>query len=99
MSITQIGTLIRCHDVNERRIAFYQEIGLNCIQIAGVYEDWLAPTPEARKASDDIFALFRKYNIAVPTMFFSYPNQFNGEFGLVPEASRAEYKKVADDRR
>ena len=90
MSITQIGTLIRCHDINERRIAFYQEIGLNCIQIAGVYEDWLAPTPEARKASDDFFALFRNYNIAVPTMFFSYPNQFNGEFGLVPEASRAE---------
>lgn len=90
MSLKDIGTLIRCGDIDERRIAYYSEIGLNCIQIAGVYEPWLAPTPEAEKASDDLFALFRKYNIAVPTMFFSYPNQWNGEFGLIPEKTRAE---------
>ncbi len=91
MASHQIGTLIRCKDIDERRIAYYQTIGLNCIQIAGVYEDWLAPTAEAQKASDDLFALFRKYGIAVPSMFFSYPNQFEkGEFGLVPAASRTE---------
>lgn len=90
MSLEQIGTLIRCANVDERRIAYYHSIGLNCIQIAGVYEDWLAPTPEAQKASDDLFALFRKYDIAVPTMFFSYPNQFENVFGLVPEEFRAE---------
>ncbi len=90
MSSKEIGTLIRCDSIDERRIAYYHDIGLNCIQIAGVYEPWLAPTPEAQKASDDLFALFRKYDITVPTMFFSYPNQFSGAFGLVPEEVRAE---------
>ena len=57
----QIGTLLRCAHIEERRIAFFNEIGINCIQIAGVFEEYLAPTDEARKKSDAIFELFRKY--------------------------------------
>lgn len=86
----QIGVLDRCGTIDERRIAFYKEIGLDCIQLAGVYEDWLAPTDAARKATDELYALLQKYDIAVPTMFFSYPNQWNTEFGLVPIRYRAE---------
>ena len=67
----QVGTLLRCPHMEERRIAFYHEIGLDSIQIAGVYEDWLAPVKSAEEASDAIFALLRKYNISVPTMFLS----------------------------
>ena len=47
----QIGVLDRCGTIDERRIAFYKDIGLDCIQLAGVYEDWLAPTEAARKAT------------------------------------------------
>ena len=36
-----IGTLIRCPHIDERRIAFFNEIGLDCIQIAGVFEEHL----------------------------------------------------------
>ena len=52
-----LGTLLRCAGIDERRIAYYHEIGLNALQIAGVYEDWLAPTDDARRASDAKTAL------------------------------------------
>lgn len=90
----QIGTLLRCAHIDERRIAFFQEIGLDCIQIAGVFENLLAPTAEAAKASDAFFELLRKYNISVPTMFLSYPNQNWANpregIGIVPVATRTE---------
>lgn len=94
MNMSSIGTLLRCGSIDERRIAYYHEIGLDSIQIAGVYEDWLAPGDAARKASDAFFELFRKYGITVPTMFMSYPNQDwknpREGIGLVPEKTRAE---------
>jgi sugar phosphate isomerase/epimerase len=90
----QIGTLLRCAHIDERRIAFFQEIGLDCIQIAGVFENFLAPTAEAAKASDALFELLGKYNISVPTMFLSYPNQNWANpregIGIVPVATRTE---------
>ena len=61
MNMPSIGTLLRCGSIDERRIAYYHEIGLDSIQIAGVYENWLAPGKDALKASEDIFALLRKY--------------------------------------
>ena len=94
MNMPSIGTLLRCGSIDERRIAYYHEIGLDSLQIAGVYEDWLAPGDAARKASDAFFELFRKYGITVPTMFMSYPNQDwknpREGIGLVPEKTRAE---------
>ena len=90
----QIGTLIRCAQITEERLAFFQEIGLNCIQLGGVFEEYLAPTDEARKKSEDLLALLAKYGIAVPTMFLSYPNQNWANpregIGIVPAATRAE---------
>lgn len=90
----QIGTLLRCGGIDERRIAYYHEIGLDALQIAGVLENWLAPTDDARKASDGFFELFREYGISVPSMFLSYPHQDWAHpregIGLVPEQSRAE---------
>ena len=94
MEERMIGTLVRCEAVDERRIAFYREIGLNSLQIAGVYEKWLAPSESARRASDDLFALFRKYHFTVPAMFLSYPDQVWSDpektVGLVPGKTRAE---------
>ena len=94
MSTLSIGTLLRCGSIDERRIACCREIGLDSIQIAGVYEEWLAPGAAARKASDAFFELFRKYGISVPAAFLSYPNQDWAHpregIGLVPEATRAE---------
>ena len=94
MNMLSIGTLLRCGSIDERRIAYYHEIGLNSIQIAGVYEDWLAPGTAAQKASDAFFELFRKYGISVPAIFLSYPNQDwkhpREGIGLVPEKTRAE---------
>ena len=90
----QIGTLLRCAHIDERRIAFFNEIGLDCIQIAGVMEEHLAPTAEARQKSDALFELFGKYNIAVPTMFLSYPNQNwknpKEGIGIVPAHTRSD---------
>ena len=90
----QIGTLLRCAQIDERRLDFFKEIGLNCIQIAGVFEEYLAPTDEARKKSDALFELLRKYNIAVPSMFLSYPNQDwknpKEGIGIVPARTRSE---------
>ena len=89
-----IGTLLRCGQATEGRIAFFREVGLDCFQIAGVYEDWLAPTPEARKASDELFKLFGKYGMAVPAMFLSYTGQDwanpRESVGLVPVTTRSE---------
>ena len=94
MAMPSIGTLLRCGSIDERRIAYYHEIGLDSLQIAGVYEDWLAPGTEPEKASDNFFELFRKYGISVPSMFLSYPNQDwkhpREGIGLVPEKTRAE---------
>ena len=94
MNMPSIGTLLRCGSIDERRIAYYHEIGLDSLQIAGVYEDWLAPGEAALNASDAFFELFRKYGITVPTMFMSYPNQDwkhpREGIGLVPEKTRAE---------
>ena len=94
MNMPSIGTLLRCGSIDERRIAYYHEIGLDSIQIAGVYENWLAPGKDALKASEDIFALLRKYGISVPAMFLSYPNQDWAHpregIGLIPEKTRAE---------
>ena len=89
-----IGTILRCGQATERRIAFFREAGLDCFQIAGVYEDWLAPTHEARKASDGLFELFGKYGMAVPAMFLSYTGQDwanpRESVGLVPVTTRSE---------
>ena len=89
-----LGTLLRCAAIDERRVAYYHKIGLNALQIAGVYEEHLAPTEDARRTSDAFFALFRKYDIQVPTMFLSYPNQDWANpregIGLAPEKTRAE---------
>lgn len=89
----QIGTLLRPPQIDERRIAFFREIGLNCFQIAGIYEACLAPTPEARKLSDSYFELFQKYGFTVPSMFLSYAGQDWSNprtgLGLVPEHTRA----------
>ena len=89
-----IGTMLHCNNVGERIIAYYHEIGLNAIQICRVYEEWLAPTDEARRASDQMFALFGKYGFTVPTIFLSYPNQDWAHprtgVGLTPEHTRAE---------
>lgn len=94
MSKMQIGTLLRCAHMEERRLALYKEIGMDCIQIAGVYEEYLAPTEEARKASDDLMALLKKHGLQVPSMFLSYPNQDwknpREGIGLVPEKTRVE---------
>ena len=94
MNPLPIGTLLRCASIDERRIAHYHEIGLDSIQIGGVYETWLAPDAAARKASDAFFELFRKYGISVPSLFMSYPNQDwtnpREGMGLVPEKTRAE---------
>ena len=57
---TQIGTLIRCRDITEKRLGFYQKIGLNILQLAGVDEDYLAPGKEAKQKSENLFALFRR---------------------------------------
>ena len=70
-----IGTILRCGQITEERVAFFRKVGLDCFQIAGVLEDWLAPTPAARQASDALFELFRKYDMTVPTMFLSYAGQ------------------------
>ena len=89
----QIGTLLRAAQINESRVAFFKEIGLNCFQIAGIYEDCLAPTAEARKTSDGFFELFEKYGFTVPSMFLSYLGQDwknpRTGIGLVPEHTRA----------
>lgn len=89
-----IGTLLRCGEAAEARVAFFRDSGLDSFQIAGVYEDWLAPTPEARRASDALFALFAKYGMSVPALFLSYTGQDwdNPEptVGLLPAATRSE---------
>ena len=93
-----IGTILRCGQVTEGRVAFFREVGLDCFQIAGVYENWLAPTPEARKASDEFFELFGKYGMTVPTMFLSYAGQWDNPkagFGLVPVPTRSERMVVS----
>ena len=89
-----IGTIFRCAQFSEEQLAFFRRIGLDCIQIAGVYEEWLAPGPEARQASERLFELLGKYGLTVPTCFLSYPGQNwadprNG-IGLVPAATRCE---------
>ena len=89
-----IGTILRCGQITEERVGFFRKIGLDCFQIAGVLEEWLAPTPAARQASDAFFELFRKYDMTVPTMFLSYAGQNwadprNG-IGLFPLPTRTE---------
>ena len=89
-----IGTILRCGQVTEERVAFFRKVGLDCFQIAGVLEDWLAPTPAGRQASDALFELFRKYGMTVPTMFLSYAGQNwadpkNG-IGVFPLPTRTE---------
>ena len=89
-----VGTLLRCGDVTERRIAFLREAGLDCLQIAGVYEDWLAPTAVARAASDALFDLFGNYGLSVPALFLSYTGQDwdhpEETVGLFPASTRSE---------
>ena len=87
-----IGTLIRCGDVTEERIAFYQQIGLNALQLAGVYDEYLADTADARAKSDALFALFEKYSLKVPGLFLSYTNQnwrdITNTIGITPGSFR-----------
>ncbi len=85
-----VGVLDRCGGIDERRAAFFAEIGLDCIQLAGVFEDWLAPTADAMKNTEQLHALLQKYHLSVPTIFFSYPGQWENELGLVPLRYRGE---------
>ena len=89
-----LGTMIRCADVTEKRLAFYHEIGLDSIQIAGVYESHLSPSEEGRRNTGILSGLLDRYELSVPSMFLSYPAQNwsdpkNG-VGLTPEGTRTE---------
>ena len=90
----KIGTLLRCVEATEERVSFLRDAGLDGLQIAGVYEPWLAPVPEAREASDALFALFAKHGMAVPSLFLSYPGQDwdhpEETVGLFPAGTRGE---------
>lgn len=90
----QIGTLIRCADISEARLAFYKQIGLDSLQLAGVYEEYLAPTVEAQRKSDALFALFEKYSLSVPSMFLSFTGQswqdISGTIGITPVKLRSQ---------
>ncbi len=94
-----LGTLLRCPHFTEARLALYQKLGMNILQIAGVSEEYIAPTAEAEKKSDELFALIRQYGFSVPTMFLFFPNQdwsrIKETTGLVPEAFRAERMVLA----
>ncbi|MBQ6470858.1 MAG: sugar phosphate isomerase/epimerase [Victivallales bacterium] len=94
MGLPCIGTMLHCCNVNERIVSYYHDIGLTAIQIARVYEEWLAPGDEAKCASDDVFTLLQKYGFSVPTMFLSYPEQDWAHpregVGLTPMQTRAE---------
>lgn len=89
-----LGTLLRCPHITEERLAFYHNIGLNMLQLAGVNEEYLAPGKEAEQKSDALFELFRKYGFSVPTMFLFFPEQDwsrpDETIGLTPEPLRAE---------
>ena len=94
MNKLSIGTLLRCDRIDERRIAYYHEIGLDSIQIVGINEECMASGETARKVSDAFFELFRKYGFSVPSIFLSYPKQDwkhpREGIGIVPEKTRAE---------
>ena len=64
-----IGTILRCPTADERRIEFYHSLGMTAMQIAGVMEDWLAPTAEAIARSEAIMTMLRERGISTPTMF------------------------------
>ena len=89
-----IGTILRCPTADERRIEYYHSLGMTAMQIAGVMENWLAPTDEAVARSEAIMAMLRERGISTPTMFLSFPNQdwahpIEG-VGLSPLKTRAE---------
>ena len=89
-----IGTILRCPTADERRIEYYHSLGMTAMQIAGVMENWLAPTDEAIARSEAIMAMLRERGISTPTMFLSFPNQdwahpIEG-VGLSPLKTRAE---------
>ncbi len=89
-----IGTILRCPTADERRIEFYHSLGMTAMQIAGVMEDWLAPTAEAIARSEAIMTMLRERGISTPTMFLSFPNQDWAHpvegVGLSPLKTRAE---------
>ena len=55
-----IGTILRCPTADERRIEYYHSLGMTAMQIAGVMENWLAPTDEAIARSEAIMAMLRE---------------------------------------
>lgn len=89
--ILPIGTLIRTFDINEQRIAFLHNAGLECIQLAGAYDEWLAGQ-KGKEDSDAVFNLLDKYNLPVVSLFLSYKNQWStpGGYGLTPANMRTE---------
>ena len=52
-----IGTILRCPTADERRIEYYHSLGMTAMQIAGVMENWLAPTDEAIARSEAIISI------------------------------------------
>ena len=90
----QLGTLIRCPDITEERLKFYQETGLTLLQLAGVNEEYLAPGAAAEAKSDALFESFKKYSLSVPCMFLSFPGQDWSRpldsVGFTPMESRGE---------
>ncbi|MBE6380399.1 MAG: sugar phosphate isomerase/epimerase [Lentisphaerae bacterium] len=92
--MNQIGTLIRYADITPERLAFYRQIGLDSIQLGGVYSDLWADTPEAHRKSEALFELLSQYDLAVAGLFLAYPGQDwknpENTVGLVPTPTRTE---------
>lgn len=86
-----IGTLLRTFHVTEERLAFLHQAGLECLQLAGCYDEWMAGD-EGRRKSDWLFEMFEKYELPANCMFMSYKTQNwrTGDVGLTPAAKRAE---------
>ena len=85
----KLGTLLRVPQINDEYLSFLHGIGLNCCQIASLYDDILTDRPR----SDAMVDCMKRNDLPPVSAFLSFPNQIwsgpDKDVGITPPKNRA----------
>ena len=88
--ILPIGTMVRLTQFDAARLEFLHNAGMDCCQLCGITNDYMSGA-DGKKKTEILAASLAENHLAVPTIFFSFPDQkwTPEECGITPEQHRA----------
>ena len=91
MDACRLGTLMRFKDMTEERLRFLKSIGLDCLQAAGLKDEFLTPEGEAR--AEQLLEMCSNAGLPAVSLFISFGElnlgaEEHSGIGFAPAATR-----------